>query len=353
MIFRILPILLLGCTTDLPECTSPESAPGDGALVFSDHTLDFTGGTLSVLDLDSLQVCNRVATATADSVVAVGPNDTVVEVGRLGTDRIRLYTPGEWQRPDAEFSVGPGSNPQDAAWCADRWWVSQLASPSLRAFSPPGEPLDAIDLSAYADADGIPELKDLVVQDQVLTVSAQRLNRADAFSPTDAGALVHIDCSSGQILHTAQTQPNLSLSEGLDGLISSGADGIFRWSDDWERTQIATFDDPVVGSAFVESGHGIATTVTEGGWYKLHCVDPNGATTPLAATAAYVPDLQSNDRDEVWAAVRTSYADPESAPQGWTLFDDLEDGLLLIDPTQCQISASVATRLGPYSIDFY
>jgi len=275
-------------------------------LVFSDHNQDFTGGTLSVLDLDTLEVCNRVATVTADSVVTVGPNDTVVEIGRLGADRIRLYTPGQWQRPDAEFSGGPGSKPQDAAWCGGRWWVSQLASPSLNAFSQTGEPLDTIDLSAHADADGIPELKDLVVDGEVLTVSAQRLDRTDGFSPTQAGAMVHIDCSSGQVLDAVQTQPNPSLSMGLDGLISSGTDGIFQWTRDGQRTEIATFDEPVVGAAFIDDGHGVATTVTDAGWYRLHCIDPSGATTPLVATAAYLPDPHANDRGEVWVASRTS-----------------------------------------------
>ena len=68
-------LLLAACQpADAPTCARP---PGeaDSTLVVSTLTERFDAGTLTLVDLDTLEVCDGVAAASSDSVVATGPGD--------------------------------------------------------------------------------------------------------------------------------------------------------------------------------------------------------------------------------------------------------------------------------------
>lgn len=350
-------LILAGCLQPAgSECDGPAAGPGDVALIAADNTDDYQGGTLTVVDLDDRTVCNRVVTATADSVVRVASDDQVVEIGRRGFDRLRIYDAGQWDRPTAEFSVGAGANPQDAAWCGGAWWVTALDSDALLAFDGQGQRLSSVDLSAYADADGLPELKDLFGDGTTLTASLQRLDRHTDpanWRPAGPGMAVHIDCETGGILGDRELPENPTLSHSSAGFVATGSDRVVQWTWGSETKLVTTLPEQAVHSAFVASGHGTVTTVDEAGWYRLHCVDPEGERTELLATDAYLPAAAGNDRGEVWVAMRPSYADPDREPTGVPITRATEPGLLVIDPVICSVIEQVQTRLGPYSLDFY
>jgi hypothetical protein len=134
-----------------------------------------------------------------------------------------------------EYSVGAGSNPQDIAVTApDRAYVSLFGEDHLLVVHPTeGTVLDEIDLSAYADADGLPEASGLVHLDGTVYVTVQRLEN---LQPVNQSYLVELDAATGAILgdHAPAGTPS----------------GRLRWNPVLERivlVESGSFSDPTDG----------------------------------------------------------------------------------------------------------
>ncbi len=162
-------------------------------------TTDYQDGAYSLIDLEDHSVQATLGLIGSDAVCRYDSiTRTPFIVSRMGTNAVEVLGPEEGWGVVSEYSVGAGSNPQDIAVVAeDRAYIPRYDSPDLLAVHPTtGAELDSLDLSAYADADGVPELAwTLVLGDQVF-IAAQRLTN---FMPGDYSSLLVLDAATGRV----------------------------------------------------------------------------------------------------------------------------------------------------------
>lgn len=126
-------------------------------------------------------------------------------INRLNRDNIQVLDPFLGYITILEFSVGAGSNPYDFLKIHDtKAYISLYARNYILIVNPTlGVITGQIDLSAYADSDGIPEMSYMILHENRVYLAIQRLNRNDTqyiFPPTDYSSLLEIDPSSDTVI---------------------------------------------------------------------------------------------------------------------------------------------------------
>jgi hypothetical protein len=163
-------------------------------------------------------------------------------VNRLYQDNIQVLDPAQGFATIRQFSVGPGSNPQDIVFASPtRAYVSRYEETLLYEVDPTtGDVTDTIDLSAFADADGIPEMGQMAIWGDRLFVAIQRLDRDYFWLPTPPSYLAVIDTSTNLLVDAdpatpgvqgitlARTNPSTEILEDSDaGVLYVGEAG--KW----------------------------------------------------------------------------------------------------------------------------
>lgn len=229
-----------GCAPD--EGTDPLA--GRAALVI---TTDFQTGSYSAVRLTDHKVVSNIEVIHQDATCRFDPwTGLPLIVARLGADAVDVIDPQQSWQVVGEYSVGAGTNPQDiAVVSAERAYVSRLQDPALLVVHPlTGAQIDEIDLSAYADADGLAEPAGLLhVEGKVYALLLLLENMVE----TGTSSLLVIDGASGEVedsfeLSASNPAGRLRMSEGVGELVivEVGAFG------DHEDGCIETFD-PVSG----------------------------------------------------------------------------------------------------------
>jgi len=98
-------------------------------------------------------------------------------------------------------------NPQDVAIDGDgRLWVTRLELPTVAIIEPDGSFSGTVDLSAYADADGLPEAYGVHVAGDRAYVAIERLDRCGAggWIPTGPGVIVEIDIATRMVVKSIE-----------------------------------------------------------------------------------------------------------------------------------------------------
>ncbi len=155
--------------------------------------------------------------AHSDAVAAcAGP--WLLIINRLYGDNLQFVDP-ESGATVAQWSTGNGSNPRSALFYGDRAFVTLYEEPYiLVADWQSGEELSRIDLSPWADDDGIPEASTLFVLSDSLWVTLERMDRELSWQPAGGSLLLGIDPEDLEV-HTEITLPldnptgNWNLSE--------------------------------------------------------------------------------------------------------------------------------------------
>src|SRR5207237_1128724 len=118
-----------------------------------------------------------------------------------------------------QCSTGPGSNPHDVTVVGPhKAYVTRFARPELWIVDP-GAPscagffLDSIDLGAFADADGLPEMDQMTLVADRLFVSLERLDRRRDFAPAGKSLLVAIDTATGAVVGTVELSGGNALGQ--------------------------------------------------------------------------------------------------------------------------------------------
>lgn len=201
----VLGLLLLACAAE--DTGGGAELEGSAALVV---TTDYQSGAYSAIRLSDLATVDSIDIVHQDSMCRYDPiTGLPYVIQRLGADAVAVIDPGDRWRVIAEYSVGPGSNPQDiAVVSADRAYVSLLGEDYLLVLHPAdGTELGRVDLSAYADADGLPEASGLVFAGDRVYASVLRLEH---FQPINQSYLLEIDAASGEIVaeHALSATPS-------------------------------------------------------------------------------------------------------------------------------------------------
>lgn len=177
-------------------------------VVTSDY--DVSGSTATVEAFDPWSVDKNLESVHSDAV-ARHYGGLVYVVNGLLADNIQVLDPERNFETVLQFSVGPGSNPRDIAFVSpERAYVTRYETPWLYEVNPStGAIRDSIDLSSFADADGIPEMSHVVARGTYLYVSVQRLDRDYYWVPVPPSYLVVIDTDTNEILDVDPTSPGV------------------------------------------------------------------------------------------------------------------------------------------------
>ncbi len=345
-------------------------------LVFSTHvsanqavitTTDFMSGSLSSLHLETFVATRDHLTLHADAVVRAY-RDKVYVINRLGRDNVIVLNSRDLKTPLTQYSTGNGSNPQDMAYISERKaYISRYGHAQLLIANPvTGDSLGAVDLSAFADADGLPEMSQLALYNNRLFAACQRLDRDQGFVPTDASVIAVIDVMTDQVVDVDVN------TAGVQGIVMAGknpADAVQR-NDKWILSAVDAFTDLTDGGIEVidlanlrSDGIVIDETALGGNPGSLAMVSHNGgyvvvsdenfanavkrfdlATQSVSSglgglSGGFIPDL-GGFRERLYVLDQGSFSDPIS---GVKVFD-VNTARLIAGP--------ISTGLPPLSIAF-
>ena len=168
-------------------------------------TSDFMTGSLSVVDLDTRAVSLDVEAIHSDAVARWYQGELYV-VNRFGQDNVQVVSGTPPHHTVRQFSTGNGSNPQDIAFVsASKAYVTRYAEPSLLIVNPTtGASPGAIDLSAFADGDGIPDMARMIRVGRWLFVALQRLT---SFVPSGTSMVAVVDTEADTVLDVNPALP--------------------------------------------------------------------------------------------------------------------------------------------------
>ena len=135
----------------------------------------------------------------------------VYVVNHLYGDNIQVLDPELDFATIRQFSVGPGSNPQDIVFASSsRAYVSRYESTWLYEVDPmAGTVTDSVDLSTFADADGIPEMAGMALLNDLLFVAIQRIDRALYWTPVPPSYLAVIDTDTNELIDVDPGTPGV------------------------------------------------------------------------------------------------------------------------------------------------
>ena len=204
----VLAVGVAGCSSGGVETRGTDEAPppleGTSAFVV---TTDFQTGSFAVFPvLQPASVARNIERIHSDAV-ARSRDGLVYVVNRLGGDSIQAIDPAAGYATRWQCSVENGSNPHDIAFAApDKAYVTRYERAEVLIVDPTTGPDCAgfgrgtIDLTALADADGIPEMDQAVVVGGRLFVTLQLLDRRNFFRPTDRSLIAVIDVATDTIV---------------------------------------------------------------------------------------------------------------------------------------------------------
>jgi hypothetical protein len=346
--------------------SDPCVAPTDQPTHLLVTSTDFSTGAVGLVEIATREVEADLALASTDAVPAVWGERAFV-INRFGYDWIDEFDPRSELALIHEFPIQPttldvSANPQALVFDrSDRAWISLFGAPELQVWnvgmtsmtSEP-EPLVGFDLSAFADADGIPELGPLIACGDVVFVVAERIDR-ETWVPTERTQLIPISTTAGHesLFDFDPAQPGADaielLGTGFGGwrldpadpsghtllVLDSGleridlASGIREWvvpesqfeQAGFTRLHLASFDLDAQGRIW------FAAATPDFAEYRLHRVEPAeqlGSIEMLAGLQSVSGDLEIVG-DELW------FADTTLGSSGLRVFDLAGDSVVELD----------------------
>jgi DNA-binding beta-propeller fold protein YncE len=186
-------------------------------------TTDYeTSGQCATIGIENpWPVVTNLEPVSSDPIVRVWRNRIYV-VNRLYADNIQVIDPESGFETILEFSVGAGSNPQDIAFVSEtKAYVSRYESTRLYEVNPStGAITDSIDLSTFADADGLPEMSRMVLFGKRLFVQIQKIDRS-TWTPLFPAYLAVVDTETNTLVDANPSVPGV---QGI-ALLASNPNG--------------------------------------------------------------------------------------------------------------------------------
>ncbi len=161
---------------------------------------DFSTGSYAVTDLINGQSYANIGDIHSDAYARFNQLDgKIYIINRYGRDNIQVLDPNSAYRTIREIALPAGSNPHDLVFYSlDTMFISLYNATYITILDPlTGAEKGRIDLSAYADQDGLPELSFLALVNYnsrpYLFAAMQKLNRMNQYKPAGPGQLAVID----------------------------------------------------------------------------------------------------------------------------------------------------------------
>lgn len=296
-------------------------------------TTDFVTGSFATIDLDAPRSVMR-ASATRRVDGDAGPRVFGNRVYLLNRsfDEIEVLDPSDDFATLSTCSTGGGSNPRDlAVVSADKAYVTLYNDTDLLIIDPSvgadcaGFVRGRIDLSVFADDDGLPEMDAMAIIDGRLYVTFQHLDRNAFFAPAGLGQIGVIDIASDSVIGeiTLGAENPFGSTKGLtvdgdDVIVSlTGAYGVL----DGGIQRVDAVNQELKPFIITETDLGgdvtdfviVSPTL---GYAVIAFVDFTGAIVRFNPTTGRVtgtllgstfpPDIELNDRGELYVSDRTA-----------------------------------------------
>ena len=281
---------------------------------------DFSAGEMSVVQLSNRAVTPGVQPVHTDAVVR-WYNGKVYVVNRAGQDNIQVMDPALNYAVVGNHSTGNGSNPYDIVFVSStKAYIPRYNEQRLLVMNPgTGATITTIDLSAFADADGIPEMARAIRVQRWLFVAVQRLDRNNFYAPTDSSQVVVIDTQTDQVVDADPAHP------GVQGIVLPVQNPITDFSFDRVSSRLLI---GCSGALFALDGgvaaidpvffENLGLTISEaqlGG--EITDIEWMNATRSFAI----VSDPSFNTRLIAWNDVTNTASAPIFSPGGYSLTD--------------------------------
>jgi len=356
-------LLLLACTpkpdtgvtpwTDWapPEGTWPYTGPDRLLVLEADTTME--AGAYGVLDPGGAWV-QEGSQSAADAVGAcAGP--WLLIVNRFLADNLQFVDPTSGATV-AQYSTGNGTNPHGAVFVGAEAWIPLYETPYvLVADWATGAEIARVDLSAWADADGIPEVDALFGADDLLWASLQRMDRS-TWRPAGGSVLLGIDPTTREVV-TEIPLPLDNPTGGwtvVDDVAWSGAIGAYETDDALALDGGVLAVDLAIGTASTilseaEVGRNVYAVLSDGSHLWLSTYDESSTNhievwegTPWARTTeiltGYYAGWSRAADGTVWVADNTGARVLHAAWQDGTNLGDWPTVLRPTDLVSCKPS---------------
>ncbi len=166
---------------------------------------DFEVGVYSVLDPATGAWVSQGGSTHSDAVTACA-GSWLLLINRYFGDNLQFVDPATGATV-AQYSTGNGTNPNAVVFHGERAFVSLYEVDYLLVLRwDTGEELGRVDLSPWADDDGVPEASQLFVADDRIWLTLQRMDREAAWVPADSGLLLGIDPGSLEVVQEIDLQ---------------------------------------------------------------------------------------------------------------------------------------------------
>jgi hypothetical protein len=293
-----------------------------------------TGALATVRTAPPRRVSYPSSTIAGDAVIRT-LGDRVVVLNRFLADNVQILDPSRGMRTVLQCSTGAATNPHDIALIApDKAYVTRydvarllIVDPSAGGCGPFTR--GTIDLGAQADADGLPEMNQVIVDGSRAFVTIQRLNRRRLFEPTGPGRVVVIDTATDAVvtvLELAGANPFGDASgivrEPGTGKLVVGSVGEFGTIGDGglQRIDPSTLtvepgffvsEDALGGDitdfVLVSATRGYAIVQARDERNLLMRFDPSGVEAPvqLLSRSGFLPDVAIAPDGAIWVADQT------------------------------------------------
>lgn len=327
-----------------PLLAACDASPRPDCGVRGPHLLvaatDYQSGVLGAVSLDGTCVAEPLASAGQDPLVrAIG--DRVAYADRTRGDAVRIYVPGRYDAPEHEFALPPGGNTHDVVRVGDELWFSRYAEAALTVTDLRGRRLGAIDLSPWADADGVPEADRFAWVGDRLFLALQRLDRAQLLQTAGGpGLVLELDPASREVVAATEVGEDPKLWPGRGSWLATtglffGTDGaVVRGTDAGVETLATEADLGFDATMAADTDAGLVV-------FGLDAVDTEPSHVVCGSIHARTDDfpveLAQDAAGEVFGASREmDWLDPPSGERrAWHLdagscgLDPLGDPLLL------------------------
>ena len=180
--------------------------------LFCTTTTYETTGSCSTMLLESPWTVNKDLYTIHSDAVARRWADTIFVVNRYLADNILVLDAASGYAVVDQYSTGLNSNPYDLEVVRDgKAYIPRYEETTLWVVEPlHGALLATVDLSQFADADGIPEMSQVTAVGDFAFVSLQRLDRNSTYMPPAGGScLAVIDTRTDTVVDADPSSPGI------------------------------------------------------------------------------------------------------------------------------------------------
>ncbi|MBN2183714.1 MAG: T9SS type A sorting domain-containing protein [Candidatus Krumholzibacteriota bacterium] len=173
-------------------------------------TSDYETGSAAEILLDSSYTTHTDVADIHSDAVARWYNGLIYVVNR-GGDNIQVLDPEDGFSTLRQYSTGNGTNPQDIAFRSEtKAYISSFDTNELLIMNTvTGEITGSIDLSSFADSDGLCEMAYIFIKHDILFAAIQRIDRNNYWGPVGDSYIAVVDCAADTLIDCDPVTPGL------------------------------------------------------------------------------------------------------------------------------------------------